>query len=47
MMNGKGLGRKRPWPYLRHYAGIHLERLRKTTQKSITIEEYLDLRGMR
>jgi hypothetical protein len=31
MMNGKGFGGKRSWPYLWHYAGIRLEELRKTT----------------
>jgi hypothetical protein len=32
-MNRKGCGRKRPWPNVRHYTGILLERLRKATNK--------------
>jgi len=32
MMNRKGFGRKRLWPNLRYYPGIHLKRLRKTTK---------------
>jgi hypothetical protein len=32
IMNLKGFGRKRSWPILRYYLGIHLEGLRKTTK---------------
>jgi hypothetical protein len=31
-MTGKGLGRKRSWPDLWYYAGIHLEGPRKTAK---------------
>jgi hypothetical protein len=37
MMNCKGCEIKRPWPNLRYYPGIGLERLRKTMKASVTI----------
>jgi hypothetical protein len=36
-MTGKGFGRKRWWPDLWYYAGIHLEGPRKTVKTSISI----------
>jgi hypothetical protein len=37
MMNGKGFSRKRSWPNLRYYAGIRLQKLKKTTKILITV----------
>jgi hypothetical protein len=37
LMKGRECGRKRPWPNLKHYAGIYLERMRKTTKTSVRI----------
>jgi hypothetical protein len=37
MMIWKAGGRKRPWPNLRHYPDICLERLSKTTKPSVSI----------
>jgi hypothetical protein len=36
-VNGKGGGRKWPWPNLRHYACIHLEGLTETIQTLVRI----------